>query len=154
MIKVIEVDFYNEKHCEAVVNLMNHYMKDPMGSSTVHDPDSAKKLIEGLRNHCNKLCVLAELDGQFVGLVNCFIGFGTFAAKPFINIHDVVVLKTQRGKGIGWAMLENVIKKGEEMGCGKLTLEVREDNPGAQHLYDSLGFKEGTPSMHFWSKYY
>lgn len=154
MIKVLEVDFNDEKHCQAVVDLMNHYMEDAMGDHPPHNEEMAEKMIEGLRKHCNKLCVLAEMDGQYVGLVNCFISYGTFAAKPFINIHDVVVLNTYRGKGIGKTMLEEIIKKGEEMDCGKLTLEVREDNTGAKHLYESLGFKEGNPPMLFWSKYY
>lgn len=153
MVKVINIDFSNPDHCRALVNLMNHYMTDAMGDHPPHDENSAQKLITGLKNQCNKICLLAQTDGQFVGLVNCFINFGTFAAKPFINIHDVVVLDNYRGKGIGRKMLEEVVRRSKEMDCAKITLEVREDNPGAQHLYNSLGFEEGNPPMLFWSKY-
>jgi ribosomal protein S18 acetylase RimI-like enzyme len=153
MIHVVEVDFENAEHCNAVIDLMNHYMMDEMGNHPPHTKESAKQLIEGLKNHCNKLCLLAESEGKFVGLVNCFISFGTFAAKPFINVHDVVVLKTQRGKGIGRIMLEEVAKKAKAMGCSKITLEVREDNAGAKHLYNKLGYNDGFPPMHFWTKY-
>jgi ribosomal protein S18 acetylase RimI-like enzyme len=153
MIKITEVNFENADHCLAVVDLMNHYMMDAMGNHPPHTKESAKQLIDGLKKHCNKLCLLAEVEGKYVGLVNCFIGFGTFAAKPFINIHDVVVLDSYRGKGIGRLMLEKVAERAIEMNCAKITLEVREDNSKAQHLYNSLGYSEGTPPMLFWTKY-
>ncbi len=153
MIRVVEVNFENKTHCKAVVDLMNHYMQDEMGNHPPHTNESAIRLIDGLKRHCNKLCVLAEEDGNFVGLVNCFISFGTFAAKPFINVHDVVVLASARGKGVGRLMLEFVAGKAREMNCVKITLEVREDNASAKHLYNNLGYKEGNPPMHFWTKY-
>lgn len=153
MAEILEVDFNNNAHCKAVVDLMNHYMQDKMGNHPPHSTESAKKLIEGLKNHCNKLCLLAKVDEEFVGLSNCFISFGTFAAKPFINIHDIVVKSTYRGKGIGRLLLEKITEKAKEIDCGKITLEVREDNKNAQLLYTSMGYAEGNPTMHFWSKY-
>jgi ribosomal protein S18 acetylase RimI-like enzyme len=153
MIQVFEVDFSNEGHCEAVIMLMNHYMSDAMGDYPPHNEEKAQKLIEGLRKHSNKLCVLAQSGDQYVGLANCFIGFGTFAAKPFINIHDIVVLDIYRGQGIGRKILEFVSGKAQELDCAKITLEVRNDNSRAQHLYKSLGFVDGNPPMYFWTKY-
>jgi ribosomal protein S18 acetylase RimI-like enzyme len=153
MANITEVDFTDEQQCKAVVDLMNHYMQDKMGDHPPHDDASAKRLIEGLKKHCNKLCLLAELNGKFVGLTNCFIGFGTFAAKPVINIHDIVVLKDYRDAGIGRQLLEAVSEKAIEMDCAKITLEVREDNIRAKYLYNKLGFQEGKPTMHFWTKY-
>lgn len=153
MITIVDVDFDNATHCKAVINLMNHYMSDKMGGVEAHSEEGSKRLIQGLKKHGNKLCLLAEIDTQFVGLINCFIGFGTFAAKPFINIHDIVVRDIYRGKGVGRALLNEVNNRAFKMGCGKITLEVREDNMNAQHLYKDLGFAEGTPVMHFWTKY-
>jgi ribosomal protein S18 acetylase RimI-like enzyme len=153
MIEIVETDFSKEEHCRAVVKLMNDYMTDAMGNHPPHDKESAERLIVGLKKHCNKLCILAKQKNNFVGLVNCFIGFGTFAAKPFINIHDVAVLESYRGKGIGRKMLEFVIDKAKMMDCVKITLEVRNDNQKAQQLYSSLEFKDGKPPMYFWTKY-
>lgn len=153
MVEIIEVDFYNEAHCKGVVELMNHYMLDAMGDHPPHNEELAGKMIEGLKKHCNKLCLLAVLDNEFVGLVNSFIGFGTFAAKPFINIHDVVVKEDYRGRKIGRLLLEKVKEKAIQLDCGKITLEVRDDNVRAQKLYASLGYKDSDPLMYFWSKY-
>jgi ribosomal protein S18 acetylase RimI-like enzyme len=153
MITLFEVDFDNPQHCKDFVALMNHYMSDKMGDYPPHNEESAKRLIEGMKKHPSKLCCFAQSDGEPAGLINCFIGFATFAAKPFINIHDIVVYDTFRGKGIGRKLLEYVIEKAKETGCAKVTLEVREDNKKAQYLYNSLGFKDGTPPMYFWSKH-
>jgi ribosomal protein S18 acetylase RimI-like enzyme len=34
-----------------------------------------------------------------------------------------------------------------------VNLEVREDNLSAKTLYQSLGFHDTKPAMHFWTKY-
>lgn len=153
MTEIFEVDFSNKEHCNAIIKLMNHYMTDAMGDHPPHTEASAKRLIEGLKKHCNKLCILAKEGSEYVGLVNCFISFGTFAAKPFINIHDVVVLNTFRGKSIGRKMLDFVTNKAKLMDCTKITLEVRSDNLIAQNLYASLGFADSKPPMYFWTKH-
>jgi ribosomal protein S18 acetylase RimI-like enzyme len=75
-----------------------------------------------------------------VGIAVCFLGFSTFAAQPLINIHDLAVMPGYRGRGIGRQLLERVGAKGRELGCCKLTLEVREDNHRAQRLYQGFGF--------------
>ena len=152
MVTILEVDFENEIHCNALIDLMNHYMQDEMGNHPPHTKESALRLILGLKNHCNKICYLAVKNGEFIGLINCFISFGTFAAKPFINVHDVVIKENHRGKGIGRKLLERITEKAKEMDCCKITLEVREDNIRAKYLYNSLGYKEGNPPMHFWTK--
>jgi ribosomal protein S18 acetylase RimI-like enzyme len=50
-------------------------------------------------------------------------------------------------------MLEKVIEKAEELGCSKVTLEVRADNHNAKYLYDSLGFHDAEPRQYYWAKY-
>ena len=51
----------------------------------------------------------AEGDaGQPVGLVNCFEGFSTFACQPLVNVHDVVVLASHRGRRVGERLLAEV----------------------------------------------
>jgi ribosomal protein S18 acetylase RimI-like enzyme len=75
-----------------------------------------------------------------VAVAVCFVGFSTFVARPLINIHDLAVLPEYRGQGIGRLLLQQVEAKGHELGCCKLTLEVREDNHRAQRLYQRFGF--------------
>ena len=70
-------------------------------------------------------------------------GFSTFTGKPLINIHDLTVTSGCRGRGIGRPLLKAVEAKARELGCGKVTLEVREDNAPARQFYQRFGFRDG-----------
>ena len=52
----------------------------------------------------------------------------------------ISVLKPYQGKGIGRAMMEALITDAKRIGKTTIELEVRADNLGAIHLYESLGF--------------
>ena len=75
-----------------------------------------------------------------MGLVNCIEGFSTFACRPLVNIHDVVVLASHRGQRVGEKMLALVDQLARERGACKLTLEVLQGNASAIKLYERMGF--------------
>lgn len=153
MVSIIECNFKNSLHKEALIRLMNNYMADDMGGKLPpYTPEIAEVVLMGLEKHPSKLILFAVVDQEFIGLTNCFVNFGTFAAKPFINIHDVVVLKEFRGRKIGQQLMEGITRKAKELGCSKITLEVRNDNKYAQKLYRKMGYDECQPPMHFWTK--
>jgi len=152
-LEIIPCDFNNLSHCTALVDLMNEYISDKMGDGIPYTPEQKRGLVEGLKQHPSKLILLACSGGQFVGLTTGFINFATFTCKPFINVHDVIVTDTFRNQGIGRKMLEHVVELAAETGCSKVTLEVREDNANARHLYNSLGFNDAEPRYLYWTKY-
>jgi ribosomal protein S18 acetylase RimI-like enzyme len=152
-VEIIPCDFNNPAHCKALVSLMNEYIADKMGDGIPYTEEQKVALVEGLRRHEPKLVVLARAGDRFVGLANCFVNFATFTVKPFVNIHDVIVTREWRNKGLGRLMLSKVIEKAGELGCSKVTLEVREDNDNAKHLYNSLGFHDAEPRQYYWSMY-
>ena len=67
---------------------------------------------------------MAYVDGQPAGLVNCFEGFSTFACRPLVNIHGVIVLNEYRDNRISQRMLEKVEEIARSKHCCKITLEV------------------------------
>ncbi|MBN1142767.1 MAG: GNAT family N-acetyltransferase [Bacteroidales bacterium] len=152
-IEIIPCNFENRVHCEALVRLMNEYITDKMGGGQPYTEEQKVKLVEGLKNHPCCLVYLASSGNEFVGLVNSFVNFATFTVKPFINIHDVIVTEAWRNNGVGRSMLLHVIEKAKDLGCSKVTLEVRADNQNARYLYDSLGFKDAEPRQYYWAKY-
>ncbi len=152
-IEILKCDFESILHCNALVDLMNKYKSDKMGDGKSYSAKEEMDLITGLRKQTNVLSLLAVIENDFVGLTNSFVNFGTFHARLFLNIHDVIVANTYRGKGIGRKLLsENIRIAREELNCSKITLEVREDNIVAQQLYRSLGFVNTHPPMLFWAK--
>jgi ribosomal protein S18 acetylase RimI-like enzyme len=152
-VEILPLDFSEPAHCAALVSLMNEYITDRMGGGKPYDEDQKIRLVNGLKRHPSKLVLLARSGNHYIGLVTCFINFATFTVKPFINIHDVIVTEAWRDKGVGRRMLEKVIEKAAEMDCSKVTLEVREDNLNARHLYQMLGFEDAEPRQYYWAKY-
>lgn len=152
MIEIIKCDFTNPLHRQKVIDLIAAYMQDPMGGGKPMPDYTKANLVEGLAVHPTAFILFALDKGEFIGLITCFVNFSTFKAKPYINIHDIVVLKPYRRLGIGRKLLQGVIKNAEENNYCKVTLEVRMDNTNAQGLYNSLGFNECDPIMHYWEK--
>ncbi len=145
-------DFENPSHLTAVADLLQGYMADPMGEHKPHSKIEQLRLVDGLASHPKAFVVLASDGGKAVGMATCFELFSTFAVKPFINIHDLYLLDSYRGFGVGRGMLQFIEEVATSKKCCKITLEVRDDNDVAQGLYRSEGFAECEPNMFFWAK--
>src|ERR1035437_4283165 len=102
-------DYTNPIHRQNLKDLINLYMADPMGGSVPHNNVTSEELVNGLAAHTSSFVLFAKGDNQYVGLITCFINFSTFKAKPYLNIHDVIVIKEYRGKNIGRKLLEKCI---------------------------------------------
>lgn len=139
---IVQADLAKPEHQRAVVDLIDAYSRDPMGDEKPLPEDIKQRLVPGLREHPTTLIFLAYDGSQPIGIALCFRGFSSFAAKPLINIHDLNVLPTYRGKGVGRKLLEAVAAHGRKIGCCKLTLETQERNFKAQKLYKSVGFAQ------------
>lgn len=154
---ILRADYDNPEHEKAIQTLMNHYAQDPMGGGEALSELALNNMVKGLKAFGRAVTMLAYVDNQPVGLINCIEGFSTFKAKPLLNIHDVVVLDGFRGKGITQSMLKAVENYAIEIGCCKLTLEVLEGNKPARRAYENYGFAayELDPEMGsamFWQK--
>jgi ribosomal protein S18 acetylase RimI-like enzyme len=146
-VTVIVANLNDCQHQTAIVQLINAYARDPMGDGRDLPAAVRDRLIPGLQQHPTALVLLAFEDAVPVGIAVCFVGFSTFGARPLINIHDLAVIPEYRGRGIGRLLLEGVEAKGRELGCCKLTLEVREDNHRAQQLYQRFGFGDTSSGL-------
>ncbi|HTN75276.1 MAG TPA: GNAT family N-acetyltransferase [Pirellulaceae bacterium] len=147
-----KVDWNHPTDRAALVELLNLYASDPMGGSQPL-PDEVRQTL------CDKLAAfptchaLLAFDAETpVGLLIAFVGFSTFKARPLLNLHDVAVRPGRRGQGIGRQLLASAEALASELGCCKMTLEVHDRNPIAQHLYQSYGFRAFDPPQAFWMK--
>ena len=57
------------------------------------------------------------------------------------DIQTIAVAPSARRAGLGRALMNALIAEATGRGAREIFLEVRADNPGAQQLYDSLGFE-------------
>ncbi len=163
-IRVIEADLHDGDHQAAVLALLDGYAMDTMGGETPLVPEVKDRLIPALIARTDRLILLAvwlpateSASPQFVGLMNAFEGFSTFAARPLLNIHDLYVAPEARGLGVGQALLAYAEQIARQRGYCKLTLEVLSGNTGAQALYLKQGFRgysldAATGQALFWQK--
>ena len=140
MHNVLVADYSDELHASAIVNLMNAYAMDKMGGGEPLPEVVKHNLVSEMAKVPNAFTVLSFVDGKPAGLINCFVGFSTFKAKPLINIHDIIVISDYRGMQLSQLMLEKVEELALKKGCCKLTLEVLEGNTIAQNSYEKFGF--------------
>jgi ribosomal protein S18 acetylase RimI-like enzyme len=156
-ILVLQASYTNPVHAEAICHVLNAYAEDPMGGGHSLPAEVLLHLPEQLAKRPHAFSVLAFVNGEPAGLVNCFEGFSTFACRPLVNIHDVAVTKEFRGLGLSQKMLQKVEDIARQRGCCKITLEVLEGNAVAQASYAKFGFAAGMfdPAhglMQFWIK--
>jgi len=133
-------DYNKAKDAQAILGLLDHYARDPMGGGKPLSKFVLQNLIESLSKTTGAFSVLAYDGNVAVGLINCFQSFSTFKCMPIINIHDVIVRKNYRGNKLAEKMLELVEQTAKERGSCKLTLEVLEGNTAAKHVYQEFGF--------------
>ena len=157
MIELFQADYSNPEHGGALLQLLDAYAAGPMGGGRALSTLTREHLVQSLAERDDAVTVLARVEGRYAGLVNCFEGFSTFACRPLLNIHDVVVLEPFRRRGVSLRMLEEVQRIAAERGCCKLTLEVLEGNHAAKALYRRFGFSgyELDPALGgalFWEK--
>jgi ribosomal protein S18 acetylase RimI-like enzyme len=105
-----------------------------------------------MKEHPSSFVLFAETGLQIVGMAVCFIGFSTFRGKKLVNVHDLIILPSSRGLGLGRKLMKAVELVAREIDCCKITLEVRQDNHIAQSLYIGEGYAGSQPPMLFWSK--
>jgi len=142
-LRLCRADYADPIHAQALVDLLDAYAQDPTGGAKPLSNFAKTNLSAALQVRPNIFSVLAfddALGGLPVGLVNCVEGFSTFACRPLVNIHDVVVAASHRGQRIAEQMLVLVEQLAQERGACKLTLEVLSGNAPAARLYRRIGF--------------
>jgi GNAT superfamily N-acetyltransferase len=156
-IEIVKADYQNSRHAEALVSLLDGYARDAMGGGQGLTEEVKENLVPQLAQRIFAFSVLAFVDGEPAGLVNCFEGFSTFAAKPLVNVHDVAVAPQFRRRGVAQMMMDQVEQIARERGCCKMTLEVLSGNQAAQDMYVKLGYNgyqlsKETGGALFWQK--
>lgn len=140
---IVQADLDDPRHQAAILELTRAYARDPMGNGRDLSSEVQRDLVPRLRAHPTSLVFLAFDRDRPIGIATSFVGLSTFAARPLVNIHDLYVAGDQRGRGVGWRLLEAVETKARALGCCKLTLETQERNHVALGLYGRFGFGPG-----------
>jgi len=96
-------------------------------------PWSLRFFLQEFQTQCSR-AVVAEIRGKIAGYVLFWL------LPDAVDVHNIAVHTEFRRRGIGRALLQQVVSQARERGSVRVTLEVRRSNFPAQRLYDSLGF--------------
>lgn len=139
-VEIRKVDYLNDRDAQALRQMMQCYATDLMGGGQAIDEQLLQLLPEAMHQQAGAVSFIAWVDQRAVALINAFPGFSTFAVKPLLNIHDIIVHPEFRGQGIAKQLLAAVEGHARDLYCCKLTLEVLSENTTAKKAYSNFGF--------------
>lgn len=88
------------------------------------------------------IVLVARAGGDVVGLLN-FTTRRTLAhARPSALIDELVVARSQRGRGIGRLLIEEAARRARALGCEELEVSTESANRQARAFYAKCGFDE------------
>jgi GNAT superfamily N-acetyltransferase len=83
--------------------------------------------------------LVAESAGEVVGFAIFFTNFSTFLAQPGLYLEDLYVQPSQRGRGVGEALLSRVGRLAVERDYGRFEWSVLDWNANAIRFYEKMG---------------
>lgn len=83
--------------------------------------------------------LVAEVDGEIVGLALYFTNFSTWSGRDGLYLEDLFVAPHARGAGLGKALLQRLARVAVARGCARLEWAVLDWNAPAIDFYRSLG---------------
>lgn len=84
--------------------------------------------------------LLAADGGEPVGVCQLRYRWSVWTAAHDCWLEDLFVRAEARGRGLGRALVTAAIARARERGCGRVELDVNEDNAPALALYEACGF--------------
>jgi GNAT superfamily N-acetyltransferase len=83
--------------------------------------------------------LIAERDGAPVGFALYFFNYSTFLGKHGLYLEDLYVRESERGGGVGQALLARLAAIAKEHDCGRMEWWVLDWNKDAIAFYKSIG---------------
>lgn len=113
--------------------------------ATFSMPWSKESLMDFL-NREDVVFLVAEENGEILG----YCGYLKIIDEA--DILNVAVKEGHRGKKIGSEMIQKLLEEGNQQGIFRFTLEVRESNLAAIHIYEKAGFVSAGIRKNFYEK--
>ena len=83
-------------------------------------------------------CFVAEINQKIVGIALFYRCYSTWKGKSW-HLEDLIVTETQRGKGIGFALLKKFISFAHDSGVRRIQWAVLDWNTPAIDFYEKHG---------------
>jgi GNAT superfamily N-acetyltransferase len=108
------------------------------------DDAEAARLLDWIFGSKRLEALVAELDGSIEGIALFYEGLGSFRAKPFLYLEDLVVSDAARSRGVGEALMAALAREVIARGALRLEWSVLDWNVRAIRFYERLGARRPT----------
>ena len=116
---------------------------------TPPDDVEAGRLLSWIFESKRLEALVAELAGRVEGVALFYEGLGTFRAKPFLYLEDLVVSEAARSRGAGEALMAALAREALVRGALRIEWAVLDWNERAMRFYQRLGARR----PHEWIKF-
>lgn len=86
---------------------------------------------------------VAMLDGRVVGFTTSVVHAATWSIEPVCYLEDLFVDPRTRRRGVGRALIDDLIELGRAKGCSRLYWHTQSHNAEARRLYDTFATADG-----------
>jgi ribosomal protein S18 acetylase RimI-like enzyme len=121
----------------SVVSLVREMAEEDGGSTPV-----SEACVEAYLADPGGGMLMAEADGQTVGLLSYSLRPNLYHAAPACLIELLAVRKDARSRGVGGALVDAMLARAESLGCAEISVSVMPDNPDAIRFYRRHGLTE------------
>jgi GNAT superfamily N-acetyltransferase len=87
--------------------------------------------------------LVAELDGELVGLAHYLFHRNTITTNPICYLQDLFTDASARGRGVGRALIGAVYDAAREAGSSRVYWQTHHTNATARALYDTVADDSG-----------
>ena len=119
---------------EVIVALVRELARAEGETSPVSTADVSAYL-----SHPDSGALLAELDGEVVGLLTWFVRPGLFHGGLWGYIDELVVREPARWHGVGNALVSEIMRRFAAAGCHEAAVAATRGNDPAIRLYNKHG---------------
>ncbi len=102
----------------------------------------------GFGPHSRFETLIAELDGEPVGMALFHTRFSTWLGQPTLFLEDIFVAEPARKTGVGRKLMTGLARIALERGWGRIDFHVLDWNP-ARGFYERLGFEHATEWLRY-----
>jgi GNAT superfamily N-acetyltransferase len=135
---MITIRFAEKKDSELIYTFIKALATyEKLAHEVIATKEQLEKFLFGKKAYAEVL--IASFDNIEVGFALFFTNFSTFLSLPGIYLEDLFVKPQFRGKGIGKALLIELVKIANERGFGRVEWAVLDWNEPAIEFYKSLG---------------
>lgn len=123
----------------AVIHAMIRSLAEGLGMADQVSSSPQDLLQHGFGERPAFMALIAEQQGQPLGLSLYFFTFSSWAGKRGVYLQDIFVDPRARGTGLGHQLLAETARQAAQQGAEFMRLAVDKDNQAARDFYRNAG---------------